>query len=147
MNAVTTAKPQQTFGSQKAVTDICLLVDDIDRSVDFYVKKMGFTLRRKHLHFADFIGLGVAVAVWRLDHFLETAAIKEGALTGGRSCVCVQLQNYDQLDACYQSLRASGVNFSREIIDLPWNARGAYFTDPDGTFWELYAYKDGVSPD
>jgi hypothetical protein len=29
MNAVAAAKPQQTFGARKTVTDICVLVDDI----------------------------------------------------------------------------------------------------------------------
>ncbi len=31
----------------------------------------------------------------------------------------------------------------RAPADYPWNARCAYFTDPDDTLWELYAWLEG----
>lgn len=137
----------QSFGRQTPITDICLLVEDIDRSVAFYMDRMGFALRRKHPHFADFVGLGVTLALWRVDHFRDIAALPPGTPAGGRALVAVQLGGYAELDDCYRSLSASGIDFTAPPCDLPWNARGIYFADPDGTFWEIYAYRDGLSVD
>ena len=50
------------------ITDICLLVEDIQRAVDFYTKVLGFRLRRRAEGFADFHSDGVTLAAWELDH-------------------------------------------------------------------------------
>jgi len=34
------------FGGLDRITDVCLLVADIERTVEFYVDKLGFRLRR-----------------------------------------------------------------------------------------------------
>lgn len=141
------SEPPQSFGRRNPITDICLLVEDIERSVAFYMDRMGFALRRKHPHFADFVGLGVTLALWQVDHFRDIASLPAGTPAGGRALVAVQLGGYEELEACYRSLHGSGVEFTAPPRDLPWNARGAYFADPDGTFWELYAYRDGLSID
>lgn len=38
----------------------------------------------------------------------------------------------DDVDAVFADLRAKGVEFVDEPDDMPWGARGASFTDPDG---------------
>ncbi|MET3577468.1 catechol 2,3-dioxygenase-like lactoylglutathione lyase family enzyme [Mesorhizobium robiniae] len=35
-----------SLGQTKAITDICLLVEDIDRTIDFYTQKLGYRIRR-----------------------------------------------------------------------------------------------------
>ena len=50
------------------ITDVCLLVEDIQRAVDFYTKVLGFRLRRRAEGFADFHSDGVTLAAWELDH-------------------------------------------------------------------------------
>lgn len=139
----------QTFGRMRAITDICLLVENIDRSVEFYTEKLGFVLWRRHPHFADFHGLGVTLALWRRDHFRQIANVNRllPDLRGGGALVAVQLGSFAEVDECYASLCRSGVVFTSAPVDLPWDARGAYFTDPDGTYWELYAYREGVPTD
>lgn len=135
----------QPFGRARAITDICLLVEDIDRSVAFYTEKLGFVLWRRHAHFADFRGLGVTLALWRQDHFHEIAkTAPQPRIAGSRALVAVQLGGFAEVDAVYASLCRSGVVFTGPPVDLPWNARGAYFLDPDDIYWELYAYRDGV---
>lgn len=48
-----------------------------------------------------------------------------------------------EIDRLYTELTAKGVPFQGPPEDYVWNARCAYFTDPDDTLWELYAWLDG----
>ncbi len=137
------------FGRAITISDICLLVDDIERSVAFYAGKLGFEIWRKHGHFADFRGLGITLACWRIDHFHQIAHRKplpQGAIRN-RALVAVQFPNFAEVDACYESLCRNGIEFTGPPVDLPWNARGAYFLDPDDTVWEIYGYRDGIARD
>lgn len=43
----------------------------------------------------------------------------------------------------HAELTAKGVPFYGPPENYVWNARCAYFTDPDDTLWELYAWLDG----
>lgn len=36
-----------SLGALKHITDICLLVEDIERTVSFYTEKLDLTLRRR----------------------------------------------------------------------------------------------------
>ena len=47
------------------------------------------------------------------------------------------------LDPLHAELTAKGVPFYGPPENYVWNARCAYFTDPDDTLWELYAWLDG----
>ncbi len=42
------------FAQVNPITDICFLVEDIDRAVAFYVNSLGFKPRRRAPGFADF---------------------------------------------------------------------------------------------
>jgi len=43
----------------------------------------------------------------------------------------------ENVDAAYEALSAKGVRFLRPPTDQPWGLRTAYFTDPEGTLWEI----------
>jgi hypothetical protein len=43
----------------------------------------------------------------------------------------------------HAELSGKGVPFYGPPENYAWNARCAYFTDPDDTLWELYAWLDG----
>jgi uncharacterized glyoxalase superfamily protein PhnB len=44
----------------------------------------------------------------------------------------------DNVDAMYDDLKAKGVHVLRPPTDQPWGLRTAYFTDPEGNFWEIH---------
>ena len=130
------------FGSRAAITDICLLVEDAERTVEFYTEKLGFKLRRRAEGFADFVSKGVTLACWELDHINRHCGVSNLRAQRGASkaCVAVRLDSPAEIDAAYAELKAKGVNFIRPPEDHPWNARCIYFTDPDDNLWELYAW-------
>ena len=135
---------------QLKITDICLLVEDIQRAVDFYTKVLGFRLRRRAEGFADFHSDGITLAAWELDHINRHCGVSNAKAPAGahKACIAVRLSAPAEIDAMYQRLSAQGVAFVSAPADYPWNARCAYFTDPDSNVWEIYAwYPEGPKHD
>ena len=52
----------------EAISDLCFLVQDLDRAIEFYRDRVGFKLRRLAPGFADFFTGGVTLALWQVDH-------------------------------------------------------------------------------
>ncbi|MGE0239611.1 MAG: VOC family protein [Parvibaculaceae bacterium] len=133
------------LGQLSKITDICLLVEDIERTVDFYVGRLGFKLRRRAEGFADFQGEDITLAAWELDHINRYTGVSRLSSPRGahKVCVAVELPEPKAVDQLYDELSARGVPFYGPPADHVWNARCAYFTDPDDTLWELYAWLSG----
>lgn len=133
------------FAQAHAITDICLLVESVERSIAFYVDKLGFKLRRRAEGFADFSGAGVTLAVWEREHMGRSTGVPARATTAAerKTIIAVEMARVSLIDDTYRELSAAAVVFERPPADYPWNARCAYFVDPDGTLWELYAWLDG----
>ena len=131
----------------RPITDVCVLTQDLERAVAFYTGPMGLTLDHRMEGFADFRGMGIALAVWEAGHLRANTGID--ASTGGHGAtvmIAVRLASPDEVDARYQELERAGVRFQAPPKDYPWNARCAYFTGPDNELWELYAWYAGGEP-
>jgi catechol 2,3-dioxygenase-like lactoylglutathione lyase family enzyme len=130
------------LGKAHKISDICLLVEDIERTVDFYVNKLDFRLRRRAEGFADFSNDGVTLAAWELDHINAHCGVpnRRAPRSTHKVCVAMQLDDAAEVDRLHAELKARGVVFLGEPADYKWNARCVYFTDPDDTLWELYAW-------
>ncbi len=132
------------------ITDICLLVEDIQRAVDFYTKVLGFRLRRRAEGFADFHSEGVTLAAWEIDHINRHCGVSNvrAPRMAHKACVAVRLGTPADIDAMHARLTSQGVTFVSPPSDYPWNARCAYFADPDDNVWEIYAwYPEGPKHD
>lgn len=129
----------------KKITDICLMVEDIQRTVDFYTEKLDFKLRRRAEGFADFHADGVTLAAWELDHIHDHVGVSNtrSPKDAHKACVALELDSPATVDRLYQELTARGVPFYGPPQSYVWNAHCAYFYDPDGTLWELYAWLEG----
>ncbi len=133
-----------SLAALKHLTDICILVEDIERTIAFYTDKLDLTLRRRAEGFADFEMPGVTLAAWEIGHINEHAGVPNlPERAGHKACVAVELPGPGEVDRLYVELNAKGVAFERPPANYIWNARCAYFYDPDGTVWELYAWLDG----
>lgn len=115
------AKPRVTnYGHQ------LIMVNDIDRSVDFYTRQLGFTIRpakpladgRPFVAFHQGIALinGKAADHRQLDH------------------IAFEVNDVRALDA---KLKKSGVHYYNDLHDGPYGLT-IYIADPDGTKVELY---------
>ena len=132
------------FAQAHPITDVCVLVADVERSIRFYVDKLGFRLLHRAPGFADFAGAGVTLAVWEADHVRQNTGLPTAAAPGVHQVmIAVHLPAPADVDAAYAELTADGVAFETTPADYPWNARSCYFAGPDGELWELYAWREG----
>jgi catechol 2,3-dioxygenase-like lactoylglutathione lyase family enzyme len=132
------------FAQRHAISDVCVLVEDIERSVEFYTGRLGFKLKHRADGFADFTGAGLTLALWEIDHIARHTGVSNRRGPGAhKACIAVHLPTPEDVDACYAELTAKGVVFAGPPADYPWNARCCYFAGPDDELWELYAWRQG----
>jgi catechol 2,3-dioxygenase-like lactoylglutathione lyase family enzyme len=133
------------FAQLYPITDLCFLVADVERSIAFYVGKLGFRLRRRAPGFADFKGAGLTLALWELRHISKHTGVS--ALRAGqhvhKACAAVEVASPKAVDDLYRALGQVGIAFQGPPADYPWNARCCYFADPDDNLWEIYAWLEG----
>jgi catechol 2,3-dioxygenase-like lactoylglutathione lyase family enzyme len=129
------------FDQLHAISDICLLVQDLDRSIAFYTEKLGFTIKRRTEGFVSFESRGVSLVVWQSSYVPDEPRplSHSPSRSDHRACVSVRLPSGDDVDQWYRELSALDVPFQRLPANYPWGARSCYFTDPDNILWELYA--------
>jgi len=133
------------FAQTHRITDVCMLVADVERAIAFYADKLGFVLRRRAEGFADFKGAGITLALWEIGHMAEHTGVSPKLAPPGvhKACVAVELPSPAEVDRLHAELAAKGVAFVRPPGDYVWNARCCYFADPDDNLWELYAWLEG----
>jgi catechol 2,3-dioxygenase-like lactoylglutathione lyase family enzyme len=131
--------------STSSISDICFLVQDLDRAIAFYRDRVGFKLRRLAPGFADFFTAGVTLALWQVEHMQSHLHLPPGltARGGWRTMAAIQVESSDRVRAMHQELSARGVPFVVEPQECPWNAYACYFTDPEDNLWEIYTWQEG----
>ena len=126
---------------QLKISDYCLIVADVDRAAAFYGETLGLPMRFRNENFADFdLGEGARLALWEYAHVSEAVGVEAVGKPGNRFMGAIRLDTGEEVDAAYEELKEKGVNFIKEPSDWQWGARTAYFTDPDGHLWEIYAW-------
>ncbi len=135
------------FAQRHAISDVCILCADIERSIRFYVEKLGFKPAHRAEGFADFSGAGITLALWEIDHISRHTGISNLRGAGAhKACIAVKLPSAEALNESYRELSAKGVPFQSPPADYAWNAYCCYFAGPDDEVWELYAWRDGGAP-
>lgn len=132
------------FAQRHAISDVCVLVEDLEKSIAFYRDRLGFELKHHTPFFADFTGAGLTLALWQIDHISERTGVAATRGPGAHKvCIAVHLPSPDDVDACYAELSENGVAFQGPPADYEWNARCCYFSGPDDELWELYGWFEG----
>jgi catechol 2,3-dioxygenase-like lactoylglutathione lyase family enzyme len=131
--------------STASISDVCFLVEDLDRAIAFYRDRVGFKLRRLAPGFADFFTVGVTLALWQVDHMQANLHLPPGhVLRGGwRTMAAIRVESSERVGAMHGELSARGVPFLVEPQSYPWNAYACYFTDPEDNLWEIYTWQEG----
>jgi uncharacterized protein len=126
------------------ISDVCLLVRDLDQAVAFYRDRLGFQLRRLAPGFADFFSAGVTLALWQVDHMQThlNFPVRPRA-TGWHTMAAIHVKDSDRVQSLHQELTSRGVAFLAEPKAYPWNAYACYFSDPEENLWEIYTWLEG----
>ena len=105
-------------------------VTDVDRAIDFYVNKVGFTLDHDHrvsesVRFVQLTPEGSACSIVIGEGVTE---MKPGSQQGLQVVV-------EDTKAVYEELKKNGVEAS-EVQKMPWGIF-TFFSDPDGNTWAV----------
>ncbi|MBD3381246.1 MAG: hypothetical protein GF404_03510 [candidate division Zixibacteria bacterium] len=120
-------------GQPKRVDTIIFLVEDIERSVNFYEGVLKFSLKLKSPTWAEFIIGDIHLAL----HKKSPEAYEQNLPSG---CLDVSVQfEVDRLEDHVAFLELHGVEIIGGIKDQQF-ARYAFFTDPDGHILGLREY-------
>lgn len=122
------------------ITDVCFLVDDIERSIAFYQEKVGLKLIRRDQWMARFDTGEATFSLRQAEKFSQELGVGQITEKGHRCIGAFQFDTGEEVSTYYRSLYEKGVKFVTDLVDWPWGARAAYFVDPDGFLWEIYAW-------
>jgi predicted lactoylglutathione lyase len=117
---------------------ITLGVQDLARQRAFY-EGLGWPLAFDSEDFVVFELRGALLALFPIDELARDAQAPAGTLGGGiRSSVIIVADSADEVDALAAQVRAAGGTFTKEPTEPEFfTGRDAYFTDPEGNFWEI----------
>lgn len=114
-----------------------VFVTDQDRAVDFYVKRLGFTLRSDQPMGPDarwievtLDGTGTALILYKATPEAPGAASYEDAQARLGKFTGISFWT-DDLQGTYTALSERGVTFSQAPVDAGWGTM-AVLNDPDG---------------
>ena len=115
---------------------VVLLVEDLDRALDFYTGTLGLPLKHRAEEFAQLetgatrLALFTRAAMARTLHqTLDQPAASAPAFEIGFKV--------DDVDSAYQTLVAAGATAVSTPETRPWGQRTGYVRDPDGNLIEL----------
>lgn len=111
----------------------CLLVDDFDKSLDFYRKILGLTVNSQEGKFANFKLGETELAIFQKD---EATAMFPKKFMGKGGGISLAFQVKDVAKACKQ-LETKGVKIIEGPKKTAWGQVVAYFLDPDDNIWEI----------
>ena len=120
----------------EAADYIILIVDDLDRALDFYTQVLGLKLGHRS---GDYAQLNTGVT--RIGFYTRPAMEKVVGFTlepASQSAPGFELGfKVPDVDAAYAEVLAGGASPVTEPITRPWGQRTAYIRDPDGYLIEL----------
>ena len=120
----------------EAADYIILIVDDLNRALDFYTQVLGLKLGHRS---GDYAQLNTGVT--RIGFYTRPAMEKVVGLRlepASHSAAGFELGfKVPDVDAAYAELLAGGASPVTEPTTRPWGQRTAYIRDPDGYLIEL----------
>jgi catechol 2,3-dioxygenase-like lactoylglutathione lyase family enzyme len=112
---------------------ICLLVEDLSISRDFYEKKLGLVVNSTDIGFVDYKLGETPLALFEKKHATTMFEEKYMKPSGG---TVIALQVDDVSKTC-QELIANGLEIFEGPKPTSWGQTVAYLHDPDGNIIEI----------
>lgn len=112
---------------------VCLLVNDFDKSFDFYKNILGLKLNSNEGKFANFKLGETELAIFQKSHATAMFPNKHMG-NGGGAVIAFQVENVEK--TC-KKLEEKGVKIFEGPKKTAWGQTVAYFNDPDHNIWEV----------
>lgn len=126
----------------RGITDFALFVESVERSLAFYTDVLGFEVKRRDTGFAELATGGLTLALWERTDAETNIDLPRGNHGAPAAMVAVRLDTPAEVNDLAATLTEKGVQCFSGPRNYGWNAYAAYFSDPDGHVWEVYAWVD-----
>lgn len=116
---------------------VVLFVEDFDRTLAFYVDKVGLPVRFRADGYVEFAVEGSRFALlarWRVPELVGEAHTDRPGPGAHEGTVTVLVEDVDRV---YGDLTRRGVPFLGAPQNRSWGQRTAYFEDPEGHLIEI----------
>ena len=116
---------------------VVLFVEDLDRTLSFYVDKVGLPVRFKDEGYAELAVEGTKFALLarsRVPGLVGQAHAGRPAPGAHESAVTFLVEDVDR---AHREMCGRGVTFLGSPQDRPWGQRAVYFQDPEGHLIEV----------
>lgn len=117
----------------KELFAVCLLVNNFEKSLEFYQNKLGLEVNSTNENFADFKLDGTSLAIFQKADAVSMFPTKYMKSGGG----CVLAFQVKDIDKSVKALQANGIKIFVGPKTTSWGQKVAYFLDPDGNIWEV----------
>jgi lactoylglutathione lyase len=116
---------------------VVIVVDDLDRALDFYVGTLGLPLGHRSGPYAQLATGRTRIALYLRSAMAETLGVGELGRPAPDAPGFEIGFKVDDVDAAYAELVDAGAEGVTRPTDRPWGQRTAYLRDPDGHLVEL----------
>lgn len=115
------------------LTAVCLLVEDFEKSLEFFTKVMGAKVNSTNGKFADFKLGETALAIFEKSEAVSMFPKKYMRPAGGY----LLAYTVKDINKSCKKLKERGVEIFEGPKTTPWGQKVAYFHDPDKNIWEI----------
>lgn len=119
---------------------VCLGVADMERSIRFYKDGLGFKTNEESYDppVIFFKTGGTVLSLYPLDLLAEDigGGLKPGTGFGGVT-LAFNAKSKEEVREATERAREAGARVVKEPQDTFWGGYHAYFSDPDGHYWEI----------
>ena len=129
------------------ITIICLGVRDMERSIRFYKDGLGFQTNETSysppvIFFNTSVGL--KLELYPLDLLAKDINYDNPPAIGsgfGGITLAYNVKSREEVEQTVELAKNAGAKIEKEPQDVFWGGHHAYFSDPDGYYWEVaYGY-------
>lgn len=112
-----------------------LFVRDMDVSIDFYCRVLGFELARREEGYASVRSGGVVLGLGPIAKLpLEEGYFTQGRVASDRGAGVEIVLEVDDVVAFHKRLRDTGYRILEPLQDRPWGLTDFRIADPDGYY-------------
>jgi len=125
------------------ITVICLGVKDMEKSIRFYKDGLGFQTKETSYNppviFFNVSG-GLKLELYPLDLLAEDINNNNPPAIGtgfGGITLAHNVKSKEEVHQIIELAKKAGAKIEKEPQDVFWGGYHAYFSDPDGYYWEV----------
>ncbi|MCK7548440.1 VOC family protein [Marinobacter koreensis] len=119
------------------ISMITLGVSDMQRSIEFYERGLGFPRMDSPPEVAFFTLNGTWLGLYGRDALAEDAQVSAGSGGFAGFSLAHNVSSEDEVDQVMSHAASAGAVVTKSARKTEWGGYSGYFADPDGYLWEI----------